>query len=168
LPLVEHLSGPDAGEIVPITLMTDEIGPSRSFSLTGVAVARPGLRDFSPGSAEQDGVCERAFRSLKYEGLYWEQIDDLLDLVQDGDAFRIGLNQLRPHKALSCTGQSTLTSAESTPRASTSPSRESPATHLTRDTSPRVPPDRCSVDDSDKTDGTPCRSWIASRTTDDP
>ncbi len=101
--LVEHLTDPDTGEVVPITLVTDNGGPFRSFRFGALITARPELRHVrtrvrSPG---QIGVRERAFGSLKYERLYREQIDDPLDLVREGDAFRSEFNQIRPHEALS-------------------------------------------------------------------
>lgn len=102
-PLVEHLTDPDTGEIVPITLVTDNGGPFRSFRFGTLIAARPELRHVrtrvrSPG---QNGVRERAFGSLKYERLYREQIDDPLDLVRESDAFRTEFNEVRPHEALS-------------------------------------------------------------------
>ena len=63
VPLVEHLTDPDTGEIVPITLVTDNGGPFRSFRFGALIAARPELRHArtrvrSPG---QNGVRERAF-----------------------------------------------------------------------------------------------------------
>ena len=88
---------------MPITLVTDNGGPFRSFRFGALITARPELRHVrtrvrSPG---QNGVRERAFGSLKYERLYREQIDDPLDLVREADAFRDEFNQIRPHEALS-------------------------------------------------------------------
>lgn len=61
-PLIEHLTDPDTDEIVPITLVTDNGGPFRSFRFSALIVARPELRNVrtpvrSPG---QNGVRERA------------------------------------------------------------------------------------------------------------
>ena len=99
---MEHLTNPDTGEIVPITLVTDNGGPFRSFRFAAFIAARPGLRHVrtrvrSPG---QNGVRERAFGSLKYERLYREQIEDPLDLVREAEAFRVEFNRIRPHEAL--------------------------------------------------------------------
>jgi len=101
-PLVEHLTDPDTGEVVPITLVTDNGGPFRSFRFGALVTSRPELRHVrtrvkSPG---QNGVRERAFQSLKYERLYREPIDDALDLVREADAFRVEFNSIRPHEAL--------------------------------------------------------------------
>jgi putative transposase len=101
--LVEHLTDPDTGEIVPITLVTDNGGPFRSFRFAAMIAARPELRHVrtrvrSPG---QNGVRERAFESLKYERLYREPISDALDLTREAEAFRVEFNTIRPHEALS-------------------------------------------------------------------
>jgi len=101
--LVEYLTDPDTGEIVPITLVTDNGGPFRSFRFGVFITGRPELRHVrtrvrSPG---QNGVRERAFQSLKYERLYREPIDDALDLVREAEAYRVEFNTIRPHQALS-------------------------------------------------------------------
>jgi transposase InsO family protein len=101
--LIEHLTDPDTGEIVPITLVTDNGGPFRSFRFGALIAATPELRHVrtrvrSPG---QNGVRERGFQSLKYERLYREPIDDALDLVREGEIFRVEYNEIRPHEHLS-------------------------------------------------------------------
>lgn len=100
--LVDHLTDPATGEIVPITLVTDNGGPFRSFRFEHFITAHPELRHIrtrvrTPG---QNGVRERAFQSLKYERLYREQIDDALDLAREADAYRTEFNTIRPHQAL--------------------------------------------------------------------
>ncbi len=100
--LVEHLTDPDTGEVVPITLVTDNGGPFRSFRFGALIASRPELRHVrtkvrSPG---QNDVRERGFQSLKCERLYREPIDDALDLVREADAFRVEFNTIRPHEAL--------------------------------------------------------------------
>lgn len=102
MPLVEHLTDPDSGEIVPIILVPDNGGPFRSFRFGALIASRPELQHVrtrvnSPG---QNGVRERAFQSLRYERLYREPIDDPLDLVREGEAFRVEFNTVRPHEAL--------------------------------------------------------------------
>lgn len=101
--LLEHLADPDTGEVVPITLVTDNGGPFRSARFATFIDATPQLRHVrtrvkSPG---QNGVRERAFQSLKYERLYRESIDDVHDLVDHAEDFRSEFNTLRPHEALS-------------------------------------------------------------------
>lgn len=100
--LVDHLTDPDTGQIVPITLVANNGGPFRSFRFERFITAHPELRRVqtrvrSPG---QNGIRERAFQSLKYERLYREQIDDALDLVRAADAFRVEFNTVRPHEHL--------------------------------------------------------------------
>ena len=102
VPLAEYLTDPDTGEIAPITLVTDNGGPFRSFRFGALITARPELRHVrtkvrSPG---QNGVRERGFESLKYERLYRQPIDDPLDLIRESDAFRVEFNTVRPHEAL--------------------------------------------------------------------
>lgn len=101
--LLEYLTDPDTGEIVPITLVTDNGGPFRSFRFQTFIDKRPELRHVrtrvkSPG---QNGVRERAFESLKYERLYLEEIHDGLQLVEVAESFRVEFNTIRPHEALS-------------------------------------------------------------------
>jgi len=101
--LLEYLTDPDTGEVVPITLVTDNGGPFRSFRFGALIASRPELRHVrtrvrSPG---QNGVRERAFQTLKYERLYREPIDDALDLVREAEAHRVEFNTVRPHEALS-------------------------------------------------------------------
>ena len=100
--LVNHLTDPETGEVVPITLVTDNGGPFRSFGFETSSPPHPVLRHVrthvrTPG---QNGVRERAFQSLKYEQLYREQIDDGLDLVREADAYRVEFNTVRPHEHL--------------------------------------------------------------------
>ena len=100
--LIDHLTDPDTGEIVPITLVSDNGGPFRSFRFGALITARPELRHVrtrvrTPG---QNGVRERGFQTLKYERLYRESIDDALDLQREAEAFRIEFNEIRPHEHL--------------------------------------------------------------------
>ena len=140
--LLEYLTDPDTGEVVPITVVTDNGGPVRSFRFGALVASRPELRHVrtrvrSPG---QNGVRERAFQSLKYERLYREAIDDALDLVREADAHRVEFNTIRPHQALS---------SEPAPRRPRRPRRsrdhhlpraQDPANFLTRDTPTEVCP----------------------------
>ncbi|WP_405180903.1 transposase [Nocardia sp. NBC_01377] len=97
--------GRDA-ESVPVptvTIVTDNGGPFRSFRFEAFIAAHPELRHVrtrvrSPG---QNGSRERGFGSLKYERLFLEEIDDVLDLVEHADAYRVEYNTLRPHEAIS-------------------------------------------------------------------
>ena len=100
--LLEHLTDPTTGETVPITLVTDNGGPFRSFRFEAFIASRPELRHVrtrvrTPG---QNGVRERGFQTLKYERLYRESVDDHLDLVRIAEQHRIEFNETRPHEAL--------------------------------------------------------------------
>jgi hypothetical protein len=52
----------------------------------------------SPG---QNGSRERGFGTLKYERLFLEEIDDVLDLTVHAERYRVDYNTVRPHEALS-------------------------------------------------------------------
>ncbi len=125
--LIDHLTDPVTGEIVPITLVTDNGGPFRSFRFEHFITAHPELRHVrtrvrTPG---QNGVRERAFQSLKYERLYREQIDDALDLVREADAFRAEFNTIRPTRHSPGIGPHRSTAVWPTPASPTFPSPKS-------------------------------------------
>lgn len=124
--LVDHLTDPDTGEVVPITLVTDNGGPFRSFRFGAFIASRPELRHVrtrvkSPG---QNGVRERAFGSLKYERLYREHIDDALDLVREAEGYRAEFNTVRPHEALSWNRPAEVQSGRADPTIPTFPEAE--------------------------------------------
>ena len=92
------------GSILPlITIVTDNGGPFRSFRFEAFIATHPEIRHVrtrvrSPG---QNGSRERGFGTLKYERLFLEEIDDVLDLVDHAERYRIDYNTVRPHEALS-------------------------------------------------------------------
>lgn len=140
--MVDHLTDPDTGEIAPITLVTDNGGPFRSFRFEHFITAHPELKHVrtrvrTPG---QNGVRERAFQSLKYERLYREQIDDALDLVREADAYRTEFNTIRPHEALSWNRPSQVHRGLAAPGIPNFSRARNPANYLTRDTRPRRMP----------------------------
>jgi putative transposase len=49
----------------------------------------------------QNGSRERGFGTPKYEQLLHEKIDDVLDLVEHAERYRVDYNTVRPHGALS-------------------------------------------------------------------
>jgi transposase InsO family protein len=55
----------------------------------------------------QNGSRERGFGTLKYERLFLEEIDDVLDLTQHAERYRVYYNTIRPHEALPGTGPTT-------------------------------------------------------------
>lgn len=125
--LLEHLTDPATGKIVPITLVTDNSGPFRPFRFEHFITNRPELRHVrtrvkTPG---QNGIRERAFQSLKYERLYRKQPDDALDLVREADAFRAEFNHIRPTRPCPGTAPPTSTPAAPTPPPPTFPTPKS-------------------------------------------
>jgi putative transposase len=103
MPLLNQLPvDPDTGRPKRIKLVTDNGGAFKGHAFAEFIASRPELlhirtRRKSPG---QNGVRERAFGSLKYEHLYRCEIDTLIDLVRQADAYRHVFNHIRPHEAL--------------------------------------------------------------------
>ena len=101
-PLAETLIDPATGEIKPIRLVTENGPAFKSHGFARYIASRPELahirtRRASPG---QNGVRERAFRSLKYEQLYRHEIPDGESLSRLADAYREVFNWIRPHHAI--------------------------------------------------------------------
>ncbi|MQA17645.1 MAG: transposase [Pseudonocardiaceae bacterium] len=103
-PLAELCEVDEAtAEIKPVvTIVTDNGGPFRSARFAKFIDDHPELAHVrtkarSPG---QNGVRERAFGSLKYERLYLEDIDDVDQLWNHAEQYRLEFNQTRPHEAL--------------------------------------------------------------------
>lgn len=102
-PLIEACQRDGEGNVIPaVTVVTDNGGPFRSFRFEAFIATRPELthvrtRVKTPG---QNGSRERGFGSLKYERLFLEQIDDVLDLARHAEDYRRDYNAVRPHEAL--------------------------------------------------------------------
>lgn len=102
-PLIDACARDEAGNVVPaVTVVTDNGGPFRSFRFEHFITAHPELRHVrtrvrTPG---QNGSRERGFGSLKYERLFLEEIDDVLQLVAHADDYRAEYNTVRPHEAI--------------------------------------------------------------------
>jgi len=103
-PLHHLLPRDEAGELVPIKVVTDNGGAFKGVAFARFIASRPELahiriRRRSPG---QNGVRERAFGSLKYEHLYRvaDQVATLADLHREAEAYRMVFNHTRPHEAL--------------------------------------------------------------------
>ena len=94
---------PESGEVTPlVTIVTDNGGPFRPFRFEAFIATHPELRHVrtrvrTPG---QNGSRERGFGSLKYEKLFLEEIDDVLDLVAHAEDYRSDYNTVRPHEAI--------------------------------------------------------------------
>lgn len=80
-------------------------GFSRFVSRTSSPRA-PNVATSAPASYRpiKNGVCERAFGSLKCERLYREAIDDALNLTRHSESFRVEFNAIRPQEAMPGTG----------------------------------------------------------------
>ena len=93
----------ETGELLPVvTIVTDNGGPFRSFQFEAFIELHPELahvrtRVRTPG---QNGSRERGFGTLKYEGLYIDEIDDAVMLAKHAEEYRIEYNQIRPHEAI--------------------------------------------------------------------
>jgi len=101
--LLEQLTDIATGEIRPVTTVTDNGGPFRSFRFEAFFATHPELRHVrtrvrTPG---QNGSRERGFGTLKYERLFLEEIDDVLDPTVHAERYRVEYNTVRPHEALS-------------------------------------------------------------------
>jgi len=103
-PLLELAARGDDGQVLPlVTIVTDNGGPFRSFRFEAFIATHPELRHVRTRvrTPEQNGSRERGFGTLKYERLFLEEIDDVLDLVAHAEDYRTDYNTIRPHEALS-------------------------------------------------------------------
>jgi len=93
----------DGSVLSLVTIVTDNGGPFRSFRFEAFIATHPELRHVrtrvrTPG---QNGSRECGFGTLKYERLFLEEIDDVLDLALRAERYRVDYNTIRPHEALS-------------------------------------------------------------------
>ena len=101
-PLLEHITDRESGELRPVCVVTDNGPCFKSNDFARFINGRPELihihtKRKSPG---QNGVRERAFRSLKYEHLYRHEIDDGHQLGLEVESYRTLFNTIRPHRSL--------------------------------------------------------------------
>lgn len=115
-PLIRTCARDEVGNVVPaVTVVTDNGGPFRSFRFEAFITAHPELRHVrtrvrTPG---QNGSRERGFGSLKYERLFLEEIDDVLQLVTHADDYRADYNTAAPTRP--SPGAAPWTSISATP-----------------------------------------------------
>jgi transposase InsO family protein len=101
-PLLDDCVDPATGELLPVTIVTDNGPAYKSTDFLRFIASRPELahvrtRHHAP---ETNGVVERFNQSLKYEHLYREEIGDVIALVDQAEAFRRLYNEIRPHETL--------------------------------------------------------------------
>ena len=103
-PLVDECSVDlQSREILPVlTLVTDIGGPFRAFRFETFILQHADLRRVRTRvkSLGQNGSRERGFGCLKYERLYLQPIDYVLDLVRHAEEYRVDYNTIRPHEAI--------------------------------------------------------------------
>ena len=100
--LLETITVEETGELRPVAIVTDNGPCFKSHPFARFIDRHPELihirtRVKSPG---QNGVRERAFRSLKYEHLYRVEIDDGHQLGIEAERHRQLFNTVRPHQTL--------------------------------------------------------------------
>lgn len=101
-PLLDDCVDRETGELLPVTIVTDNGPAYKSSDFLHFIASRPELahvrtRHHAP---ETNGVVERFNGSLKYEHLYRHEIADVLELTDETEAFRSLYNQVRPHEAI--------------------------------------------------------------------
>lgn len=101
-PLAEDCVDGETGELVPLTIVTDNGPAYKSTDFLRFIRAHPYLahvrtRHHAP---ETNGVAERFNESLKYEHLYRLEIPDALTLGVEAEAYRRLYNEIRPHETI--------------------------------------------------------------------
>lgn len=101
-PIREDCLDHETGELYPLAIVSDNGPAYKSVEFVRFIAGRPELvhvrtRHRAP---ETNGVVERFFQTLKYEHLYRVEIDDVLELAAEVDAFRQLYNTWRPHETL--------------------------------------------------------------------
>ena len=101
-PLVHDCVDVDTGEIVPLSLVTDNGSAFKSTRFKGFIdrlqdVRHVRTRHHAP---ETNGVVERFNSTLKYEHLYRRPIPDAATLIDEVDFFIGFYNSCRPHQTL--------------------------------------------------------------------
>ena len=95
----------------------------------------PNCATSAPGkSPGQNGSRERGFGTLKYEQLFLEEIDDVLDQALHAERYRVDYNTVRPHEALSWNRPHDVHVGLADPAGAQLSRARNPANHLTRDT----------------------------------
>jgi putative transposase len=101
-PLLDDLTDPQTGEVIPIIVVSDNGACYRASGFARHIAARPEFRHVRTRyrAPETNGVIERWFESLKYEHLYRHEIDDGPGLAAEVERYLAIYNENRPHEAL--------------------------------------------------------------------
>ena len=86
----------------PLTIVTDNGPAFKSADFVHFIARHPELRHVRTrhDAPETNGVVERFNQSLKYEGLYREEIATAIGLMEHTDAYRELYNWVQPHEAI--------------------------------------------------------------------
>jgi putative transposase len=101
-PLAEDCLDALTGEIVPLVIVTDNGSCYKSADFAAFIAARPWLHHVRTRfrSPWTNGVIERFFQTLKYEGLFRHEITDGYQLGRRIEIERALYNDVRPHEHL--------------------------------------------------------------------
>jgi putative transposase len=90
------------GELVPLSIVTDNGSAFRSAAFARYIASRPEFTHIRTRhrSPQTNGVIERFFQSLKYEYLYRQEIGDGATLAAAVDCHQTIYNDVRPHEAI--------------------------------------------------------------------
>lgn len=102
LELIADCADPTTGEIVPLTIVTDNGPAFKSVDFVRFFARRSELRHVRTRhhAPQTNGVVERFNQSLKYEHLYPREIGDVIALANEIEAYRELYNWVRPHETL--------------------------------------------------------------------
>jgi len=101
-PLLEDLTCPQTGEIIPVFLVTDNGPCFKSAGFARYIDARPELRHIRTRrrSPQTNGVIERYHGAIKIEQLWRQLPADGAEMTSMVDAYRQLYNTVRPHETL--------------------------------------------------------------------
>ena len=100
--LLEECLDPEAGEVLPVAIVTDNGSAYRSAAFARYIASRPEFTHVRTRhrSPQTNGVIERFFQALKYEYLYRQEIEDGAAVAAAVARYRDLYNEVRPHEAI--------------------------------------------------------------------
>ncbi len=125
-PLLEDVTDPETGEVVPVIVVTDNGSAYRAAGFARYIASRPELRHVRTRikSPETNGVVERFFGAIKVEQLWRELPDDGPSMATAVAAYLELDNAGRPHEALGQRFPLTAYTAPLTPPDTPPPTRQ--------------------------------------------